>query len=71
MDKKKLKEILKQHKLWLETNGLEGERAELQDANLSWANLSRVNLCDADFRGANLTGAKNLPEYLKEENDDK
>ena len=49
MDKDKLNEVLKQHKLWLETEGKEGKRA-----NLSGDNLSGANLEYADLRGANL-----------------
>jgi hypothetical protein len=49
MDQKRLDEILKLHKMWLdEEEG--GERANLSDANLSGANLS-----DADLRRANLS----------------
>ena len=47
MNKDVLDKILNNHKLWLKTNGEEGERANLQGANLRWANL----------RGANLQGA--------------
>ena len=49
MDKDKLNEVLKQHKLWLGTDGKEGKRA-----NLSGDNLSGANLEYADLRGANL-----------------
>ena len=52
-----LDEILKSHKLWLDTRfseKTEGERANLRGANLSWANLSWANL-----GGANLGGCSN------------
>jgi hypothetical protein len=52
MKASELKEILDQHKLWLETNGVQGERADLTRAYLRDANLNR-----ADLRGANLSGA--------------
>ena len=52
MEASKLKEILEQHKLWLETNGVQGQYANLRGANLGGANLS-----GADLRYANLTGA--------------
>ena len=39
MNKEMLDKILDNHKLWLQTDGEEGEKA-----NLSWANLSGANL---------------------------
>ena len=65
MEASKLKEILGQHKLWIETNGKQGERANLKgaflyDANLKDANLKDANLPTVNFSGADLTGA-----YLK------
>ncbi len=58
-----LKHILAQHKMWVETEGQEGEEANLsnanlQGANLSNANLQRANLCEANLEGADLQGAK-------------
>ena len=44
-----LNEILEQHRKWVESEGKEGEKVDLFDANLQEANLSRANL-----RGANL-----------------
>ena len=65
-----LKEILKQHKMWLGDDAT-GKRAILREANLTKANLSGANitwaiLSEADLRravlaGADLTGA-NLSE---------
>ena len=52
MEASKLKQVLDQHKLWLETNGVQGQYANLRGANLEAANLS-----GADLRYANLTGA--------------
>ena len=62
MEASKLKEILDQHKLWFETNGMHGQRACLRGANLEGADLEGAdlrgaNLKNADLRGANLTGA--------------
>ena len=62
MEASKLKEILEQHKLWLETNWVQGERANLSyadliNANLWGANLSYADLINANLRGANLGGA--------------
>ena len=57
MEASKLKEILGQHKLWIETNKVQGKRAELSVADLSGAYLWRANLTDANLSRANLTGA--------------
>jgi hypothetical protein len=56
-----LPEILKLHKLWLDSHP-DGERANLSGANLCGANLRGADLCganlrDADLRGANLCDA--------------
>jgi hypothetical protein len=65
MDEKTLKEILDRHKLWLESRGDEGDRANLCNVNLSrtdlhYADLSRTdlhyaNLSEANLRGVNLS----------------
>ena len=52
MEASKLKQVLDQHKLWVETKGKQGQYANLRGANLEGANLS-----GADLRYANLTGA--------------
>ena len=52
--KEELKEIIEQHKLWLYSNGGEGERANLTGANLSYANLTDASLTDADLTGTDL-----------------
>ena len=57
MTKEQLGEILKQHRLWLSSNGAEGTRADLSGANLSRANLSGANLSRANLFGVNLSGA--------------
>jgi hypothetical protein len=72
MEPSKLKKILEQHKLWIETNGVQGTRAnlsgadlycadlggaDLTGANLTGADLRDANLICADLRGANLEGA--------------
>ena len=54
-----LKAILAQHKLWIEGDGVEGKRANLQGTNLRGANLRDTNL-----RGANLLGANLQDAYL-------
>lgn len=56
MEQKKLDEILRLHKMWL--NGEEGgERANLWGANLWSADLRGANLQDADLWSANLRDA--------------
>ena len=62
MDTSKLKDILDQHRLWLKSNGMQGERANLRgaylkDANLTGADLRGANLTTANLTGANLTTA--------------
>jgi len=57
-----LQDVLAEHKLWLDTKGNSGKRAnligaELINTNLSGANLSYANLIDANLEGANLRGA--------------
>ena len=52
-----LKNILEQHKLWVESSGAQGTCADLSDANLSGVDLSDANLSDADLSGADLYGA--------------
>lgn len=52
-----LKEVLKEHKLWLDLCGKRGTRASFEDANLKSANLEGANLEGANFQGANLRSA--------------
>ena len=63
MKRSKLNHILKQHKLWLESNGNKGKRADLFRADLSDANLSGANLSGTNLKGANLKGA-NLSDSI-------
>ena len=72
MEQSELKEILASHKIWIETKGKQGQRAnfsganlyrayitgaKLEFANLNGANLEGANLWDENLTGANLTGA--------------
>ena len=60
MEASKLKEILEQHKLWVDGKGGKRallESANLKDANLTGADLRSANLCDANLTGANLESA--------------
>ena len=57
MKREDLEQILKDHKVWIDTKGNSGEFADLREADLSEADLSRANLRGADLRGADLRGA--------------
>lgn len=57
-----IKEVLEQHKIWLDSQGKEGKKAIFKNIltigfNLQNADLSGADLKNADLRGANLTGA--------------
>ena len=58
-----IQKLLQQHKLWAESDGAQGTRADLSRADLSWANLSgadlsRANLSRADLSRADLGGSR-------------
>ena len=57
ISKDELDKIIGNHKLWLQTNGEKGERADLRYANLRYANLSSADLRYANLRYANLSYA--------------
>ena len=62
ISEEELKEILEEHKKWVETEGKEGiqanlHNANLMEANLMEANLGGANLLEADLGGADLRGA--------------
>ena len=52
-----LAEILDQHKMWVESGGESGNKADLCAVNLSKADLTGVNLEGAILQRANLSGA--------------
>jgi uncharacterized protein YjbI with pentapeptide repeats len=52
-----LKSILDQHRLWVETNRVQGARADLTYADLTYANLKGADLTYANLKGAYLTYA--------------
>ena len=56
MQKEELTETLKAHKLWIESDGKEGRRANLTGANLREADLRAADLREADLRAADLQG---------------
>ena len=57
MKRSELDRILAQHKLWLESAGSTGKRANLIGADLTDANLAGADLAFADLIDANLTSA--------------
>jgi len=61
-----LKKILEDHNKWLESDGKEGEKADLKRANLQGANLRNVNLQKAELTEANLQGANLAQANLKD-----
>ena len=75
MKQSELKDILDQHRLWLESGQKQGKRANLRganlrdanlrDANLDGANLVGANLLDANLRDANLRDANLRDAYLQ------
>ena len=56
ISQEELKEILKEHEMWLKDEK-GGKRADLSNADLSGANLWNANLIYADLNGANLSNA--------------
>jgi len=54
--KPELDQILQQHKLWLKTGYVKGDRAHLEDADLRGVNLLGVDLRGADLLRADLRG---------------
>ena len=57
IDQETLSVILKEHQLWLDSNGENGERADLSNKILIGADLEGANLIRANLIGANLIGA--------------
>ena len=57
ISKEEFDKIIDNHKKWLQSNGEEGERANLRSADLSSANLRYADLSYADLSYANLRSA--------------
>lgn len=54
---KKLSEILEQHRLWLDSNGKKGQKANLEKADLRETDLSEALLSKANLKGVLLNNA--------------
>lgn len=54
MNNDELRKILDEHKVWVDSMGKNGRKANLQEANLIRADLSGANLRGANLHGANL-----------------
>ena len=57
MNQKELDKILENHKLWLKTNGEQGEKANLSYSDLRGSDLRDSNLRDSILRGSDLRGS--------------
>ena len=68
MEEYKLQKALDQHRLWIETRGVQGTRADLGGAFLYDADLENANLGGANLRGANLTHANFTDANLTDAN---
>ena len=55
MNAEKLKKILTDHKVWLESGKRRGKRADLSGADLNCADLTGADLNCADLTGADLS----------------
>ena len=64
MEQTELSLILDQHRLWIETKGKQGKRADLSYADLTGAYLYGANLYRANLTRANLTGANLTRAFL-------
>ena len=54
MTQAELNRVIEQHKVWLDTKGEEGKRANLRNAELMFANLRNAELMLANLKHANL-----------------
>ncbi len=68
IDRETLSAILKEHQLWIDSNGENGERADLSNKNLIRADLRGAGLRRADLRGADLRGADLFRANLRRAN---
>ena len=68
IDRETLSAILKEHQLWINSNGENGERADLSNKSLIGADLEGANLREANLRGANLREASLIGANLLDAN---
>jgi uncharacterized protein YjbI with pentapeptide repeats len=61
-----LDDIIEKHRIWLNSNGKEGERANLKGLNLSKSNLIKMNLSKGDLRQADLSYSNLIRSNLSE-----
>ncbi|WP_339053924.1 pentapeptide repeat-containing protein [Arsenophonus endosymbiont of Crataerina pallida] len=66
MNSDELRKILDEHKVWVESLGEDGSKADLCRANLREADLYGAQLREADLRGAKLYGANLCRAKLRE-----
>lgn len=55
LSKQEIKEIINKHKLWLNSNGVEGVKANFSNTDLSGIDLKNINLSNADFSNSILS----------------
>src|SRR5713101_1440525 len=58
ISKEELRAILDSHRLWLDTGGSQGSRAELEGRDLSGCSLESANLSKANLQRCNLAENK-------------
>ncbi len=56
MDKTELKEIFKQHSIWIETYGEDGKNANFNGANFIEINFCKFDFSEVEFSGVNFSG---------------
>ena len=57
ISQEELERVLKEHELWIESDGKDGRRADLSGADLSGADPSGADLIGADLDGTEFSGA--------------
>jgi uncharacterized protein YjbI with pentapeptide repeats len=63
-----LQAMLRDHAIWVESNGLKGARADLSGQPLAEANLSECYLFGGNLRGANLANGTFILADMRERN---
>lgn len=61
-----LRTLIKEHELWLDSQGAEGRRAVFREDNLAGVDFSHQRLAGASFRGLNLARCKFIQAQLNE-----